>query len=53
MVNTLREVNPFSNAENNNPVQLGLPLPKLAFKCSVMQQRYGVVVDRRALRTLN
>ena len=25
--NTLREVNLFSNAENNNPVQLGLSLP--------------------------
>ena len=27
MVNTSREVNLFSNAENNNPVQLGLSLP--------------------------
>ena len=42
--NTSREVNRFSNAENNNPVQLliGLHcLSKFAFKCSIIQQRYG------------
>ena len=41
-IDTSRQINLFSNAENSNSLQLGLPLSiKFALKCSVIQQRYG------------
>ena len=44
-IETSRQIDLFSNAENSNYVHLGLPLSKFAFKCSVIQQSQTVVQE--------